>query len=123
MERCHEDSTRRNIFSRAKNRGISITSKEGKDKEVSVRNSSKIKLSISEPNVHNYEKRQRSIKTIATLNQSIEYSKRMDTDESVGKRRNIGAITSLCMDERMQQLANKENIKPSLNMMRKNRFR
>lgn len=90
-----------------------------KEKEPTRRTASKVKLTISEASLDNG----RSIKTIGSLNRSIDYSKRIDTDTSPNKRRKIGAISSLCLEDRISQLANKENIKPSLNMMRKNRFR
>jgi pimeloyl-ACP methyl ester carboxylesterase len=115
IDRCLNDCTRKTLVSRSK--GISVASK-GKDP--SIRTNSKVKLTISEASL---ESCGRSIKTISSLNRSIDYSKRLETDTSPNKRRKIGAITSVCHDDRLSRLANKENIKPSLNMMRKNRFR
>ena len=114
IDRCLNESTRKTLVSRS--RGISVASKE---KEPTRRTGSKVKLTISDVSLDNG----RSIKTITSLNKSIDYSKRIDTDASPNKRRKIGAISSLCLEDRISQLANKENIKPSLNMMRKNRFR
>ena len=58
-----------------------------------------------------YDNVSRSVKTIASSDKSIEYSLRIDTDSSAGggggKMRQIGTITSLCMEERLSQLANK----------------
>lgn len=56
-----------------------------------------------------YDNVSRSVKTIASSDKSIDYSLRLDTDSSTGggKMRQIGTITSLCMEERLSQLANK----------------
>ena len=48
MERCEGEMTRRAYASKSRARGISVTSKEGKDKENSIRSSSKLKLVLSE---------------------------------------------------------------------------
>lgn len=91
--------TRRAHASKSRARGISVTSKEGKDnKENSIRSSSKLKLVLSESFGNGYESCGRSIKTIGGVNKSIEYSKRFDTDVSPSSKRKIGAISSLCMD-------------------------
>ena len=69
IDRCLNDCTRKTLVSRSK--GISVASK-GKDS--ATRTGSKVRLTITESNS---ESCGRSIKTIASLNKSIDYSKRL----------------------------------------------
>ncbi len=71
MERCEGEVTRRAYASKSRARGISVTSKEGKDKENSIRSSSKLKLVLSESFGNGYESCGRSIKTIGGITKSI----------------------------------------------------
>lgn len=135
------EAERRALMSRSKNRGISVTSKEKKERE-SVRSGSKIRLfnpanrgSGSKVTVMHETTRteeditgrstERHIRTIACLSESVQYSKRLGTENSPAVRKG-GAICSVFFESRFPEgrlQQNKENIKPSLNMLRRNRFR
>ena len=116
-------------MSRQKNRGISVTSRDKRDKE-SIRSSSKVKF--IQPSSNKLSARQistkpeRHIRTVASINDSVNFSKRMETENSPMRRR-VGTINSIFFDskvieDKLAGGANKEN-KPSLNLMRRNRFR
>jgi hypothetical protein len=90
---------RRVMMSRAKNRGISVASKDARERE-SVRSSSKIrllqpsasKMSARQPSTKHPE---RHIRTVAsTTEDSISYCKRVETENSPLRKR-AGTICSL----------------------------
>ena len=121
---------RKVLMSKHKNRGISVTSRDKRDRQ-SIRSNSKIKLThpsttkLSARHPSTTKHPQRHIRTIASINDSMNFSKRLQTQNSPMLPR--GKISSLFMqnnilERRLANHANKQN-KPSLNLMRKNRFR
>ena len=125
-------------MSRSKNRGISVTSREKKEK-LSIRsisissklklmpsnNPSTCKLSARQPSTKQHP--ERHIRTVASANDSMNFSKRLETENSPYVRRH-GTISSVffenkILEQRLNNMnSNKEN-KPSINLLRKNRFR
>jgi hypothetical protein len=109
---------RRVLLSRNKNRGISVTSRDPKDKD-SVRNSNS-KIRMLKPSLSKLSARQpstkpeRHIRTVASMsiNESTTLSKRLETEHSPMRRR-TGTICSVffeknrLVDERLAGGANK----------------